>query len=107
MVNGAALGEGCEVVLMSDIAIASENARFAQPEIRVGLIPGAGGTQLLPRVIGEKRAKEMIFTGRSVTAMEALQMGLINKVVPQDKLKEATEDFITELLKGSGEEQKE
>lgn len=101
MVNGPALGGGCELVLACDIAIASENARFGQPEIRVGLIPGAGGTQFLPRLIGEKRAKEMIFTGCSITASEAVRIGLVNHSVPQEKLKEATEDFITVLLKNS------
>lgn len=101
MVNGLALGGGCEMVLASDIAIASENAQFGQPEIRIGVIPGAGGTQLLPRVIGEKRAKELIFTGRSITASEALQMGLVNQVVPQEKLRETTENLIAVLLRRS------
>ncbi len=101
MVNGLALGGGCETVLACDIAIASENAQFGQPEIRVGIIPGAGGTQVLPRLIGEKRAKELIFTGRSITASEALQMGLVNQVVPREKLKEVTEKFVGVLLRRS------
>jgi enoyl-CoA hydratase len=101
MVNGLALGGGCELVLAADIAIASEKAQFGQPEIRVGVIPGAGGTQVLPRVIGEKRAKELIFTGRSITAAEALQIGLVNQVVPAENLKEATEDFVAVLLRRS------
>ena len=89
------------MVLACDIAIASENAQFGQPEIRVGVIPGIGGTQVLPRHIGEKRAKELIFTGRAITASEALQMGLVNQVVPHEKLKEATENFIAVLLRRS------
>lgn len=101
MVNGLALGGGCEIVLASDIAIASEKAQFGQPEIRVGVIPGYGGTQVLPRLIGEKRAKELIFTGRTITATEAREIGLINQVVPHEQLRETTESFIAELLKQS------
>lgn len=101
VVNGLALGGGCEVVLNCDLAIASETAQFGQPEIRVGVIPGAGGTQILPRLIGEKRAKELILTGRAITAQEAFQMGLINQVVPADKLREAADKFIEGLLRNS------
>lgn len=101
MVNGLALGGGCETVLACDIAIASENAKFGQPEIMVGVIPGAGGTQVLPRLIGEKRAKELIFTGRTIPAEEALALGIVNQVVPQEKLKETTEAFIEVLRKRS------
>ncbi|MDP2991621.1 MAG: enoyl-CoA hydratase/isomerase family protein, partial [Kiritimatiellota bacterium] len=101
MVNGLALGGGCEIVLACDMAIASENAKFGLPEIKVGVIPGSGGTQVLPRLIGEKRARELIYTGNFITAAEALQMGMINRVVPPDKLKSATEEFIAPLLKRS------
>ncbi len=101
MVNGLALGGGCELVLACDIAIASETARFGQPEITVGLIPGAGGTQILPRLIGEKKAKELIFTGNLITATEALQIGLVNRVVPHEKLKETTEELIGTIVKRS------
>ena len=101
MVNGLALGGGCETVLACDIAIASESAKFGQPEIRVGVIPGAGATQVLPRLIGEKRAKELIFTGGLISAAEAFAMGFVNKVVPQEKLKETTEEFVSVLLKQS------
>ncbi len=101
MVNGLALGGGCETVLASDIAIASEGAQFGQPEIMVGVIPGAGGTQVLPRLIGEKRAKELIFTGRMLSAEEAFALGIVNQVVPQEDLKEATQEFVETLLKRS------
>jgi enoyl-CoA hydratase len=100
-VNGLALGGGCELALACDILIASENAQFGQTEIRVGVIPGCGGTQILPRLIGEKKAKELIFTGRLITAEEALKMGIVNQVVPLDKLKETTERFVQELLRNS------
>lgn len=100
-VNGLALGGGCELALACDIIIASENAQFGQPEIRVGVIPGCGGTQILPRLIGEKKAKELIFTGKMITAEEALKMGIINQVVPLDKLKEATEKFTQDMLRNS------
>ncbi len=101
MVNGLALGGGCELVLACDIAIASEKAQFGLPEVRVGVIPGGGGTQILPRLVGEKRAKEMIFSGRIISASEAYNIGLINQVVPPDKLRETTDKFIAELLKRS------
>ena len=71
-VNGLALGGGCELVLACDLAVAADSAKFGQPEIRVGVIPGCGGTQVLPRLMGEKRAKEFIFTGRMMDADEAL-----------------------------------
>jgi len=101
LVNGLAIGGGCELALASDIVIAAENAQFSQPEIRVGLIPGGGATQILPRLIGEKRAKEIIFTGRPITAQEALEMGMINQVVPQEKLIEAANNFIGVLTRRS------
>lgn len=97
MVNGLALGGGCELAMACDIIIASENAMFGQPEIRVGVIPGGGGTQILPRLVGEKKAKELIFTGDFISAEEALRLGLVNKVVPGEKLREAVDEFITKL----------
>jgi enoyl-CoA hydratase/carnithine racemase len=100
-VNGFALGGGCELAFACDIIIASENAQFGQPEIRVGVIPGCGGTQFWPRMIGEKRAKELIFTGRSISAEEALRMGIINQVVPLEKLRETTEKFTQDILRNS------
>jgi enoyl-CoA hydratase len=100
-VNGLALGGGCELALACDIIIAADSAQLGQTEIRVGVIPGCGGTQVLPRLIGEKKAKELIFTGRMISAEEALKMGIVNQVVPLDKLKEATERFIQDLLRNS------
>ncbi len=101
MVNGFALGGGCELAMACDIIIASENAQFGQPEIRVGVIPGAGGTQILPRLVGEKKAKELIFTGNFITAKEALELGLVNKVVPQEKLQETVMEVAKAILQHS------
>jgi enoyl-CoA hydratase len=101
MVNGLALGGGCELVLAADLAIAAETAKFGQPEIRVGVIPGCGGTQVLPRLMGEKRAKEFIFTGRMMEADEALKYGIVNKVVPAAELRAATEKLVNDLLRNS------
>ena len=100
-VNGLALGGGCELVLACDIVIAADSAKLGQPEIRVGVIPGCGGTQVLPRLMGEKRAKELIFTGRMMTADEALAYGIVNQVVPLAELREATEKFVGDLLRNS------
>ncbi len=89
-VTGYALGGGCELALCADVRIAAENARLGQPEIQLGLIPGAGGTQRLPRLIGPAKAKDLIFTGRMVKADEALAIGLVDRVVPpQDVYAEA------------------
>ncbi|MFL6063159.1 MAG: enoyl-CoA hydratase/isomerase family protein [Friedmanniella sp.] len=81
-VNGYALGGGCELALCADLRIAAEDATLGQPEIKLGIIPGAGGTQRLARLVGPSRAKELIFTGRSVSAPEALAIGLVDQVVP-------------------------
>ncbi|OGO59842.1 MAG: hypothetical protein A2Z36_00020 [Chloroflexi bacterium RBG_19FT_COMBO_48_23] len=97
MVNGMALGGGCELAMSCDIIIASDNARFGQPEISVGVIPGGTGTQILPRLVGEKKAREMIFTGDPISAEEALRIGLVNKVVPPDKLRETVDELIKKL----------
>ncbi|MBW2406528.1 MAG: enoyl-CoA hydratase/isomerase family protein [Deltaproteobacteria bacterium] len=85
-VNGFALGGGCEIVIACDFIYASENAMFGLPEINLGIIPGFGGTQRLPRLIGKNRAKEIIFAGKMISAAEAQSMGLVNKVCAQDQL---------------------
>jgi enoyl-CoA hydratase/carnithine racemase len=82
-VNGAALGGGCELAMACDLRIAEEQAVFAQPEVRLGIIPGAGGTQHLPRLIGPGRAKRMLFTGERISAAVALEWGLVEDVVPE------------------------
>jgi enoyl-CoA hydratase/carnithine racemase len=88
-INGIALGGGTEVALASDIRIAAETASMGLTETRLAIIPGGGGTQRLPRIIGVAKAKELIFTGRRVDAKEALEIGLVNKVVPQENLMDA------------------
>ncbi len=90
-VEGYALGGGCELALCADVRIAAEDATFGQPEIKLGLIPGAGGTQRLTRLVGPSRAKELVFTGRLVPAAEALAIGLADRLVaPGHALEEAT-----------------
>jgi len=84
--NGLTLGGGLEMCLACDIMIASENAKFGLPEVRVGIIPGGGGTQRLPRIIPRRLAAEMLFTGKTIDAREAYRIGLVNKVVPPGEL---------------------
>ena len=98
-VNGYALGGGCELAMSCDIRIASEKAVFGQPEVNLGVIPCFGGTQRLPRLIGSGKAKELIFTGRKVTADEAFIIGLVNKVVKNDNLIEEAIAMMKEILK--------
>jgi len=85
-VTGFALGGGCELALCADVRIAADNAQLGQPEILLGIIPGAGGTQRLTRLVGPSKAKDLIFTGRFVKADEALAIGLVDKVVPADQV---------------------
>ena len=87
-VNGYALGGGCEMALACDLRVASENAQFGLPEVGLAVIPGFGGTQRLPRIVGEPRAKQMILTGERIKADTALSWGLVNAVVPREKLLE-------------------
>jgi len=85
-VAGYALGGGCELALVADVRIAADTAKFGLPEIKLGILPGSGGTQRLPRLIGAGRAKELIFSGDFISAEEACRIGLVNKVVPAEKL---------------------
>ena len=87
-VSGFALGGGCELAMMCDFIIAADNARFGQPEIKLGIIPGAGGTQRLPRAVGKAKAMDLALTGRMMDAQEAERAGLVSRVVPLDKLME-------------------
>ena len=87
-VSGFALGGGCELAMMCDFIIAADNARFGQPEIKLGIIPGAGGTQRLPRAVGKSKTMDMALTGRMMDAVEAERAGLVSRVVPLDKLME-------------------
>src|SRR4051794_2442143 len=93
-ITGYALGGGCELALCADFRVAGDNAKLGQPEIQLGVIPGAGGTQRLPRLVGPARAKEIIFTGRFVDAQEALAIGLVDKVVPADEVYAAAREMV-------------
>ena len=85
-VSGFALGGGCELAMMCDFIIAADNAKFGQPEIKLGIIPGAGGTQRLPRAVGKAKAMDLALTGRMMDAVEAERAGLVSRMVPLDKL---------------------
>jgi enoyl-CoA hydratase len=99
-VNGFALGGGLELALACDFRVAAEDARFGLPEVLLGVIPGGGGTQRLPRLIGSSRAKELILTGRQVRAEEALAIGLVNRVAAPDYVLEAALTWAAELAAG-------
>jgi len=98
-VNGLALGGGCEMSLAADLRIAADDASFGVPEIKLGALPGAGGTQRLPRIVGEAKALEMLYTGDFVSAEEAYRIGLVNRVVPSDKLRDEAIGFARRLEK--------
>jgi enoyl-CoA hydratase/carnithine racemase len=99
-VTGYALGGGCELALCADFRIAADNAKLGQPEILLGLIPGAGGTQRLPRLVGPSKAKDLIFTGRQVKADEALAIGLVDRVVPAGEVYEQAHAWAARLAQG-------
>jgi len=99
-VNGYALGGGLELALACDLRVCGENAHFGLPEVLLGVIPGGGGTQRLPRVVGASRAKDIIFTGRRVDAKEALSIGLVNRVVAPDFVLESSLAWAAELARG-------
>jgi len=100
-VNGYALGGGLELAMACDIIIASDKARFGQPEINLGLMPGYGGTQRLTRIVGNKKAKEIIMTGDMINADEAVKIGLANKVIPGEKLMEEATNLGNKLAEKS------
>ncbi|MEV7500162.1 enoyl-CoA hydratase-related protein [Streptomyces sp. NPDC093018] len=99
-ITGYALGGGCELALCADYRIAADNAKLGQPEILLGLIPGAGGTQRLPRLVGPSKAKDLIFTGRMVKADEALAIGLVDRVVPAAEVYEQAHTWAARLAQG-------
>ena len=100
-VSGYALGGGCELALACDYRIAGEKAVFGQPEVLLGIIPGGGGTQRLPRTVGPSRAKELMITGRQVKADEALRIGLADEVVPNDVLHQRARELAAEVARGA------
>ena len=99
-ITGYALGGGLELALAADFRVAGERARVGQPEILLGIIPGAGGTQLLPRLVGPARAKDIIFSGRMLTAAEALEIGLVDSVVPDESVYQAALDLVKRYVNG-------
>jgi len=99
-ITGYALGGGLELALAADFRVAGESVRLGQPEIQLGIIPGAGGTQRLPRLVGPARAKDIVFTGRMVKAAEALAIGLVDQVVPDDTVYAAAKDRVRRYAAG-------
>ena len=97
-VNGFALGGGCELALACHIRIASDQAKFGQPEAKIGLCPGYGGTQRLPRLVGKGRALQLLMTGETIDAAEAYRIGLVNRVVAADSLIEAATGMLRQIL---------
>jgi enoyl-CoA hydratase len=100
-INGVALGGGCELAMCCDMRIAEEQIMIGLPEITLGLLPGAGGTQRLPRLIGKTKAKQMIFTGEPLTAEEAKEIGLVNQVIPKGKSIDAANELAERICKYS------
>jgi enoyl-CoA hydratase/carnithine racemase len=99
-ITGYALGGGLELALCADFRVAGQSARVGQPEILLGVIPGAGGTQRLPRLVGPARAKDIVYTGRFVSAPEALAIGLVDKVVPDAEVYQAARDMVNRYAAG-------
>jgi len=99
-INGAATGAGMNVALAADITIASEKAKFSQIFGNVGLIPDVGGTYLLPRVVGRSKAKELVFTYSMISAQEAFDLGIVNKLVPSEKLEETVQEYAAKIAQG-------
>jgi len=97
-INGFALGAGCETAMACTIRVAAEHAKFGQPEVKLGILPGAGGTQRLPRLIGKGRALQLILSGEMIDAQEAYRIGLVNEVVPQEALLTRCEALLTQVL---------
>jgi enoyl-CoA hydratase len=100
-VDGYALGGGCELAMMCDVVIASDRATFGQPEVRLGIVPGAGGTQRLPRAVGKSMAMHMCLSGQAISAQEALAAGLVSKVVPGEQLLSAAMEIAQAIAKHS------
>lgn len=100
-VNGFALGGGCELACACDLRVVADNAKLGQPEISLGIIPGAGGTQRLTRLVGPARAKDLVFTGRQVDAAEALRIGLADRVVPADQVLATALELAVGLASGA------
>ena len=98
VINGYALGGGCELAMACDILIAADTARFGQPEVNLGIIPGYGGTQRLPRLVGRNLAKELVLTGEMISAQRAYEIGLVNRVVPQADLMNAAREIAGKIL---------
>jgi enoyl-CoA hydratase len=99
-VTGYALGGGCELALTADFRVCGDNAKLGQPEILLGIIPGAGGTQRLPRLVGPARAKDLVFSGRFVDAQEALHIGLVDRVVAPDDVYSAAVEMVSRYANG-------
>lgn len=97
-VNGYALGGGCELAMACTLRVASETAKFGQPEVKLGIAPGYGGTQRLPRLVGKGRALDLVLTGRTIDAREALAIGLVNRVVPLERVVAEAEELLRGIL---------
>jgi enoyl-CoA hydratase len=98
VINGFALGGGCELAMACDLLIAADTAKFGQPEVNLGIIPGYGGTQRLPRLVGRNIAKELVLTGEMITAQRAYEIGLVNRVVPRADLMNAAREVAAKIL---------